>query len=256
MGHRLNRFAGAGIIVMSMILVMHAEMRTWTSTTGQTVEGEYVSVTFDQVNIKNPQGGMVKLPMESLSKEDRSFVELANPPDLKVDILESQRQRQIDGRTWTSNTGWTGLGTPVYVMKARFGARITQTSRTAYGHALEVEIFVLTKQLYDPDKYHLISRSRSAPFILTDSNQYRYEYAGGKEQEIIYYTHASAPRGEKPAEHLILVWDERGELIAYNSTKKWLYHNLDKLMALPVGAWIDDTCARVYPTSPEPWYGD
>lgn len=44
------------------------------------------------------------------------------------------------------------------------------------------------------------------------------------------------PRGQKFADGLVVVRDERGEVIAYNTTKNWLYDNLEKLGELPFNA--------------------
>ncbi|MBN2162234.1 MAG: hypothetical protein JXR25_16565 [Pontiellaceae bacterium] len=49
-------------------------------------------------------------------------------------------------------------------------------------------------------------------------------------------TGTAMPRGQKFADGLVVVRDERGEVIAYNTTKNWLYDNLEKLGELPFNA--------------------
>jgi hypothetical protein len=92
--------------------------------------------------------------------------------------------------------------------------------------------------------------------VLSRENERRFEWMAKKKNRIIAYElfvdylDWREPRGEKFAETLILVRDKRGEIIAYNTTKNWLFDNLDKLEELPVGAWLNDDCVRTHPTVP------
>ena len=54
------------------------------------------------------------------------------------------------------------------------------------------------------------------------------------------------------AGNLVIVTDKRGEIIQYSASKAWLWENIENLKRLPVGAYMDKTCARAYPTSPKP----
>jgi hypothetical protein len=93
--------------------------------------------------------------------------------------------------------------------------------------------------------------------VLTKDNDRRYEFTSSKKNRVIAYElyvdylQWRETRGEKFGETLILVRDKRGEIIAYNSTKNWLYTNLEKLEELPVRAWLNDDCVRVHPTVPK-----
>ena len=102
----------------------------------------------------------------------------------------------------------------------------------------------------------MIERNESEPFVLSRESERRFEFTSSKKTKVIAYDlnvdylNWQESRGEKFAETMILVRDERGEIIAYNTTKNWLYDNLDQLEELPVGAWLDKTCKRVHPTVP------
>jgi hypothetical protein len=82
----------------------------------------------------------------------------------------------------------------------------------------------------------------------------KYEFTGKKSVQLLSFQIEvdwlgwRQVRGETYAESLIIVRDQRGEIIAYNTTKNWLYDNFDKLSQLPVGAWLNDTCTRTHPT--------
>ena len=232
--------------VLFLAAMAPAEMRLWTIRSGAVLEGEYVSVQFDQIVLKTPAGTRLKVPLEEVSAEDRSYVELANPPVLTVDFLESADQVFVKPSPIWANSS------PVTQLNHSFGARIKQTSIKYYPHDLTVEVFAFAKQIYDPDKYHYIFYGKSDPFRLTPENHYRYEYRGEKVVPLSRYLLAGEyPRGQKLAEMLVLVRDERGQIIAYNTTKNWLYRNLEKLLEIPMGGWLDKTCTRRHPTSPE-----
>lgn len=237
--------------VIFLAVISPAEMRSWTTRSGDVLEGEYVSVHFDQIELQTPSGTRLKIPLEAVSEEDRKYVELANPPQLTVDLLESADQVFIKPSPIWANSS------PITQLKHSFGARIKKTSLNEYPHDLTVEVFAFSQQVYDPGKYHLIFRSKSDPFRLTPEDRYRYEYRVDKDIPLSrYLLSGKYPRGQKLAESLILVRDERGEIIAYNTTKNWLYQNLEKLMTIPVGGWMDKTCTRRHPTSPEPIWLD
>lgn len=237
--------------VVLLAFIAPAEMRSWTTRSGDVLEGEYVTMLFDQIVLKTPSGIRLKIPLGMVSAGDRKYVELANPPKLTVDFLESADQVFIKPSPIWANSS------PVTRLNHSFGARIKQISIQKYPHDLTVEVFAFSQQVYDPSKYHLIFHSKSEPFRLTAEGCYRYEYRVEKEIPLSrYLLSGKYPRGQKMAESLVLVRDERGEVIAYNTTKNWLYRNLEKLMTIPVGGWLDKTCTRRHPTSPEPIWLD
>jgi hypothetical protein len=229
---------------------VRAEMRTWTSLPGKTVEAEYVRIQFDDVILKSSDGKEIQVPLTSFSGEDKEYIELENPPNLSVDIMRSSKQTFVDvSATYPKD--------PLIILTYQFGARVKQKDSKSYDYPLTVEVYAFTQQRYDPSKYHLIQRTKSAPFVLSQKNGRRFEYTAKQKNEIIAYElfveylNWRESRGEKFAETLILVRDKRDKIIAYNTTKNWLYNNLDKLEELPVGAWLNDDCIRTHPTQPK-----
>lgn len=61
-------------------------------------------------------------------------------------------------------------------------------------------------------------------------------------------------RGENYKGHLIVVTDSRGEIIAYKTTSKSLFKNLDNLRKVPIGKYFDDECIRCQPTRQKRFY--
>ena len=244
----MNTFIKIAVTV-SLTMCVRAEMRIWTSVPGKTIEAEYVRIQFDDVILKGADGAEYKLPLAAFSGDDMEYIELANPPELSVDVLRSASQSFVDvSPTYPKD--------PLIILTYQFGARVKQMDAKTYEHPLTVEVFAFTQQRYDPSKFHLIQRVRSKPFVLSKENDRRFEFTDEKKHRVIAYDlnvdylNWTEPRGEKFAETLILVRDKRDKIIAYNSTKNWLYDNLDKLEELPVKAWLNDDCIRVHPTVP------
>ena len=237
-------------VAISLTICARAEVRTWTSLPGKTIEAEYVKIQFDDVILKDANGAEVKIPMTAFSGEDLEYIELLNPPKLSVDFMKSANQEFIPTSLFLPKD-------PLNLLIYEFGARVKQKDAKSYKYPLKIEIYAFTKQRYDPAKYHLISRVESDPFVLSKENGRRYEFTAPKQYKVFNYEmnvdflNWRETRGEKFGESLILVRDKRGKIIAYNSTKKWLYRNLAMLEELPVGAWLNDDCIRVHPTVPK-----
>jgi hypothetical protein len=60
--------------------------------------------------------------------------------------------------------------------------------------------------------------------------------------------------GQKYIGYIVLVFDQRGEVIAQRSSKNWLFEHRDELRKLPRGAFFDNTCTRRHASGPRPDY--
>ncbi len=248
----MKKHIGMMLGMIVLVLDAGAEVHTWTSTNGETIEGEYVSVVMEKVRVKKNDGEIIKIPIKMLSQTDLDYIQLINPPSLQVGYTEEAQPKQYVADDWFNNFGGVHRNHPVFLIEGRFGALIKKTSSKEYNHPLTVELFVLTKQYYDPHNFHLIARSKSEPFELNEENEFQYEYTDKKSYQVLYYNlYSERPRGEKLAEYMILVWDKRGEIVAHKESAAWLYDNRDKLMELPVRAWMDHRCNRVHVTPPK-----
>lgn len=242
-------------LTLTLAVCAQGEMRTWTSIPGKTIEAEYVKILFDDVILKDADGRELKIPLKLFTGEDLKYIELENPPKLSVDFMKSADQDFVPDTPF--DTGGPLPESPTLLIYT-FGARVKQRDAKTYEYPLQLEIYAINQQRYDPDKYHLICRTESEPFVLSADNGRRFEFTGPHRHQVLSYTlyvnylSWEELRGEKFAESLILVRDERGEIIAYNTTKNWLYDNLENLEQLPVGAWFEKDCKRTHPTPPKP----
>ncbi|MBN2684771.1 MAG: hypothetical protein JXR40_05790 [Pontiellaceae bacterium] len=226
---------------------------------GETIEAEYKALSGNIVELNRTDDGKpIKIPLEELSAEDRRYVAINNAPRLKVELRGSRDTEEYIPENWEANFGWEIETAPINITEATFGASITQLDTDqAYDYNLYVEICVLTKQCYDPSNFHLISHARSEPFRLNAENHFRYMFADKKKHTLFNYrVHVNRRRedreyGEMLAEYLVLVRNEYDEVVGYTASSAWLYHYLVRLKKMPVGAWINDECIRIHPTTPE-----
>ena len=235
------------------------EIRTWTSVSGETFEGEYASVSGGTaVRIRAANGQIISVPLNQLSDNDQLYVEYKNPPKLKVECLKTLDSIEYFVDTWYNAEGAPMESSdPATVVEASFGAKVTQQGKKLYNHDLFIEIWALTEQRYDPDKKHLIAHIKTDAFRLNEENKFSYTYENDDIYKILKYntridgsvSTADWIRGEEYSDMLVLVRDENGDVVGYNATSEFLYNYLDRLEKLTVNAWLNRECVQVYPTS-------
>ena len=217
----------------------------WTRPDGKEFDAEYVSMIGGKVVLKTAKGKTLKIPKDKLSAEDREYIELINPPQFTLDFVKLSDNQS--GRYKGSPFNPTP---PPRVNDFTFGVKARQRSAGDYNHQLTLEYFAIGKERLG-DKYILLDRE-SSTFTPTKENERSHSFKGETIEMIEYVNFDNQLRGKRPDGNLIIVTDERGQIIQHSASKSWLWENLDKLRELPVGAYMDKTCSRAYPTSPKP----
>jgi hypothetical protein len=220
--------------------------RTWTLNSGQTVDADFLSYVGDKIALKTAAGKQVKIDLADFSEEDQRYVELSNPPQFNIDFTKKSTQRMVQVTPHLNEVA-------PRVFDWKFGARAKQSSPRAYKHPLRMEYFAVGQQVLDTDKYILLDRGNST-FVPTKENDRSHQFMGDRITEMINYELHTQERGERYKGYLILIWDERGEIIQYAASNDWLYENREDLMEIPVGRFFDKTCKRVHPTGPKRYY--
>ncbi|MEN7974026.1 MAG: hypothetical protein ABFR47_09365, partial [Verrucomicrobiota bacterium] len=228
-------------------------MRTWTMEDGRTFDAGFVTVIGTKAVFKSARGKVKKIAVEQLSAEDREYMELESPPDLKFSFSKQSIKRDYP-ETYAPNYERTLPDTYYY----DFSMTTKQTSPGDYVHELRAELFTVGYDVGGND-YVLLDR-REAVFSLTEENQRTFRF-GAKRVELTRYLTGTPQRGiqqrgVKYASWLLVVKDKRGRIIAHETPKKWLFENLEDLRKLSVGNYFDKTCTRVYPSSPKPFYNE
>jgi len=219
-------------------------MRLWTATSGKSFEGEFLSVLNGKVSLKNAKGKRLQVKLSEFSPEDQTFIELADPPDFEIEFLKTGQSVPQPEASPLINSVKPYRGTD-YV----FGAQVKKIGNQPYEHALTIEYFVFADEA-DGKTYRLIERNSSS-FVPSEENKRTHAFKGKTVRlEEFAMSDSYSLRGTSYGGFLILIYDERGELIDHKTSSNRLIRNLEKLKQIPVGKWMDKNCERVGPPRP------
>ena len=124
-----------------------------------------------------------------------------------------------------------------------------QDRRNDYQRPLRVEFYVILDE-FDGDNFILHDRQIET-FSLTPENDQRFKLTGREDIMLRYEHYGGEVRGEKYKGYMILVYNDRDELIAQNLSHDWLLDLRDKLLTFPVGRHFNKDADRVVPPSPK-----
>ena len=214
------------------------ERRTWNGTDGQVFEAQLLTVIGDKAVLEDSRGRQRKVLLTKLSPADHEYIELENPPKFNIDFSKHSNQRII-------KEGPIISGNPPKVLDYTFSTRLTQTSAGNYSHELKVEYFALGKEATG-NNFIMLERKKSR-FTPTEENGRSHTFQGDSITllQTVAYFGRGEQRGRKYGGYLVVVTDERGEIIDYGASNKWLLGILDALRELPLNSYFDKTGTRV-----------
>ncbi len=222
--------------------------RVWTSVDGKTMEGEYVTKLGNQAVIQVGKGKQIKIPLDQLAGEDRSFIELENPPELYIDFYKASDQIPPP-----HESPYVDLHFPIRISDFTFGVQIKQKTTDPYNHRLHVEYFAIGEEV-DGNNYVLLDH-RDTWFDLNEANKREFQFLGDKVRVQSKATWPNSPmRGVKYGGYLVIVTDERGKVVQYAASSKFLYDYVENLRKIPLTRHFDRECLRVAP--PRPTFDD
>lgn len=234
-----------GFLLMTTLFGYSAEhpLRKWTWMDGTEVEARLLTMMGGKAVLQDAHGRRSDISLTELSPEDRLYIELSNPPKLSLSFRRKTQQKHFSTRFNTTLLPEIQINT--------FGVRVQQLSSGKYPHELQVEFFAIGRER--AGKRFILLDHQTETFVLTEANERAYA-CWGTSMELdkyeIYYI--DRPRGKKYVGHLILVTDLRGEVIASQVSQPWLLTYVSPLRELPLGAYMDETCTRTFPTRPRP----
>ena len=238
-------------ILLCMVSISHAELRTWTLTNGQTLKAELSRQDRpggDNVKLVDADGENISVPLDKLSPADQEYVDIARVPAIDVDLLRELRQVHFSSKVAAQTSD---VREPE--IRAQFGVRVKQTGFGTYKHELKAEIFAIGRQIY-ADCYMVLARE-SVSFRLSKENDKRFEYMSDRWaplRDLYLGVGQFARRGEKYHGYLILVTDELGRLVAHEESPDWLFDYRENMMKLKPGNYFDNHCIRRSPVRPDP----
>jgi len=213
-------------------------MRMWGGADGKTLEARFLTVIGGKAVLEDSRGKQRKVPLELLSGEDREFIELAQPPEFNIDFSRKSTQRHIQESPDIT-------GNPPKVIDYVFSAKLAQTSAGIYSHELKVEFFALGSEV-NGDNFILLERQDSL-FTPTEENRRSHTFQGDTVtlvQTVAYFGRGEL-RGRKYGGYLVVVTDERGQIVDHGASNKWLLGILGQLRTLPLNSHFDKTGTRV-----------
>ena len=216
------------------------EERMWTREDGKSFEAKFLTVISGKAVLEDSRGKQRKIPLDQFSEEDRTYIELSQPPEFNIDF--SKKSSQFIGKMSPYNNR-----SPAKVLDYVFGTRIKQISTGLYNHELKVEFFAVGSEIFGD--HHVLLDHQESRFTLTKENQQTYEFAGDPVRLTSYELYGDF-KGIKYAGYLVVITDSRGKIIAHQTPNKWLFENLENLRRLPVGRYMDKTCTRTFPSRP------
>jgi hypothetical protein len=117
--------------LLSAVLIassIQAEMRTFTSPDGRTLEGEIVSATPDMVTLKLASGQTLAAPINKFSDSDQAFIlswRKENPQTIKYAFAAGYTKEKIDSRK--SSSGATTITSEKWICKMKITNRSGET---------------------------------------------------------------------------------------------------------------------------------
>lgn len=239
-----------GAVMLSF--AAQADVRVWTMMDGRTLEAEYLTTMGKQLVVKTSKGQQIKIPIPQLSKEDQVFLELMTPPVFNIEFIKLGNALPPP-----KPTPWVKLDFPLRLIDYTFGVKLKPKSSFTYNHELLIEYFAVGEEV-DGDNYILFDRKESR-FTPDEKNKGIYTFKGNPIRVKAQQTWPEAPmRGAKYGGFLILITDERGDIIQYKASHEFLYESLENLRQLPLGRHFNKEGVRVSPPRPKesdrnPW---
>lgn len=221
------------------------EMRAWNFKNGRTLEAEFMAVTGDQVSLKSLRGKIKKIPQGEFGAEDLLYIELQEPPKLDLDLGKSAKQQTYLG---SYNGGGDIPSKDIYT----FTAKVKQVSGKAYSHPLTLEFFTIGEE-NNGDKNILYSYQKES-FTLAEGSGSTFTISTD-EIGVVAYISNGQRCGETYKGYMMIITDERGEIIASKSTRDDWLRIAGTLRKLPVSRTFDPaTGERCFPTQPSRFY--
>lgn len=219
-------------------------MRLWTMEDGKTFEAEFITKMAGYVVVNTKNGKQQKVPYTQLSEPDRSYIDLANPPEFSLNFMKKSKQIEPP-----DPPPWSTTELPQDLAEFTFGVQIKQLGAGHYNYPLTLQYFAIGEEV-DGDNYVLLARE-STTFTPTDANKRSHEFYGEPVRVDQMATRDSAPmRGDKYGGFLITVSDVRGEIIQHKTSSSFLFDIVEDLKRLPVTRHFNREGQRVCPPRP------
>ncbi|VGO12514.1 hypothetical protein PDESU_01067 [Pontiella desulfatans] len=228
------------------IPLLEKGLRVWSSTMGKELEAEFITYIGDKAVFKTAKGKQIKYPIAQLSAESLRVIDLMDPPEFDLDFHKSSRQVPPPP---LSPFNANAIQRPLRIFDYTFGAKVRQNTAREYSRKLEVEYYAFGEEVEGDHWIYLDRRSES--FTPTRENRRSFEFKGEAVRIQSQAIRDSAPmRGSRYGGYVITLKDERGAIIAHETSHDFLYENLSRIRKLPFNAYFNKQGDRMVPSRP------
>lgn len=217
-------------VVLLMVVcagVSAAEMRTWTSKNGDTIEAEFDSMfAGTKVLLKTADGRVLKIPVDGLCAADLEYLAAVVPPkiDITVDVDKNRNSEfAVDGYKRNRET----IKCTVFIKKK---------NKYPCSREFKTHFYVFAEKL-NGDLYWLISCASHSLSFNDGENTFSFKStpASVEWQDMTFADN----RGFKYEGYIVVVEDDAGNVIAMESTRDLYENNWNKIRGAAKGAQFD-----------------
>ena len=197
-----RRVGGVCLVLLMGVLFVHAEMRTWTSIKGDTIEAEYVQMFGgNKVVLETIDGKTLKIPIDGLCAEDGEYLASMVPPkiDIKVDVDKDR------------NKEFATSGYKRYRETIKCSVSVNKTSKMQCSREFTAYLYVFAQQI-NGDIHWLISNATQSLSFREDGgiNSFKSQPASVEWQDMVYADN----RGFKYKGYIVVVEDDAGNAVS------------------------------------------
>jgi hypothetical protein len=220
------------LIYLSLVLLCgpaSAVMRVWPDAQGNLVEGEYVRVASNQVIVRDRAGKANYIPLKGLSAKDMEYLTSVYVPEVVINF--SKRASDVGGKDLAQDDDKISIVTGTVEVKIK--PKIPNDT-------LRAEAYLIGAEVVTPD-YRIKSKVLQA-LKFTEENNFTAEFQLEMESRE-YMEYNLQMRGTVYAGYLVLVLNQKNEIISHKTDISWLKEEkIPLLRRFRVDAFFDDNC--------------
>lgn len=235
------------IVLLSILWagVSGAEMRTWTSKNGDTIEAEYVQMFgSSKVILKTAAGKTLKIPVAGLSAADWEYLAATVPPkiDIEVDVDKDQHKESArvpyyqDPNSPGANSRNSDFQEAKIRETIKCSVSVKKTNKDPCNREFRAYMYVFAQQVRG-DTHWLISCASHPLSFKDDGNVFCFKSPPAS-VERMDKTYADN-HGFQYKGYIAVVEDSAGNVVAMKSTRNLYEKNWGKIRGASKGARFD-----------------
>lgn len=197
-----------------------AEMRIWEDKKGNTLEAEFQAIVSGKVALKDRNGKVYRLSMDSLSEKDRKYLQTKIPPKVEIEFKKISDTKNTDHYE--------------HMVTMHGKVMITKKSRMPYERTMKATMFIIGEDAYE-EEYILMDKTE-VRFDFKKAQSYSFEGQKFKMRQLSGYS----KYGIEYKGYLVVVFDGDDNILEIKTSRKEFEENYDYLSKLKSGARFPD----------------